>query len=244
MFWLLARTIPGVEGFVWTIPNDEPRDAGTKVSFAMGTTGESRKALQRLLTNDKYKLSWLTVENGEWVFDLDNLKADFSEQLSSVAWLRGKLSIKPEAEESEYISFYIWPDEVAKSEASSERQGAASSSSTYNFYGNVGAFQTGPGASANIIQNLGSEDKDALLNALNLVRDTLTLVRDLAAEQKDELLQMVDDSVKEVKSTNPNNTKLRTILTAIATTIQTVGSAQPAYQALKTALLPLGITLP
>ena len=37
---------------------------------------------------------------------------------------------------------------------------------SYNFYGTVGAVQTGPGAIANIVQNLGADEKHAILEAL------------------------------------------------------------------------------
>ena len=124
------------------------------------------------------------------------------------------------------------------------QQGATGSAGTYNFYGDAGAIQTGSNATANVIQNLRAEDKATLIGALELVRDSLTLARDLAGGQKEELLQIMDDSVKEIKSDKPNNTKLRGVLSTIAAMVQTLGSTQPAYQAPKTALLPLGITLP
>lgn len=111
MFWLMAITIPGAEGFIYKFPNNEPRDRGIKISFKVGSSPESRKRLQNLM--EKFKLSWLAVENGEWWLNLDNLKQAFSE-LSSVDWLRGRIRLKPEAD-GEYISFLLWPDEIKTS---------------------------------------------------------------------------------------------------------------------------------
>jgi hypothetical protein len=114
----------------------------------------------------------------------------------------------------------------------------------YHFYGNVGAVQTGLYASANIIQNLGEADKEFLFNALSMIKDTLASIREMSETQRKELTQMVEETLTEIKSAQPNNTKVKAILNTLAISIQTVASAQPAYQALKSALLPLGITLP
>ncbi|MEJ2253986.1 MAG: hypothetical protein P8Y75_06410 [Nitrospirota bacterium] len=121
--------------------------------------------------------------------------------------------------------------------------GQATGGASYNFYGNVGAVQTGPYASANVVQRLSPEDYQALINALELVRTSLDIVQNLNP-QKDDLLQIVDESVSELKGDNPNSTKIKTLLYTVAASIQTVASAKPAYETLKSALLPLGITLP
>jgi hypothetical protein len=114
----------------------------------------------------------------------------------------------------------------------------------YYFFGAVGAVQTGANAQASIIQNLDGSDKNALLEAIRLARDAIQAASDFDSRKQEELLQVAGDCTKELSSDNPNSTRLLTMLSVLASSIQTVASAQPAYQALKTALLPLGITLP
>ena len=114
----------------------------------------------------------------------------------------------------------------------------------YNFYGTVGSVQTGANASANVIQNLGSEDRGALVSAIQQVRDAIANSSFTREQQRKELLEIADDCTSQIAASSPNNTKLLTMFTVLGTAIQSIASAQPAYQALKVAVLPLGITLP
>jgi hypothetical protein len=122
--------------------------------------------------------------------------------------------------------------------------GAPVPAPTYNFYGSVGAVQTGAHAVANTVQNLGSDDRAALAAALELVGQALDAATSLPDRQRSELLDMTTEAKAQLQSDSPNNTKLLTIFTVLAATVQAIPSAEPAYQALKSALLPLGITLP
>jgi hypothetical protein len=114
----------------------------------------------------------------------------------------------------------------------------------YHFYGNVASVQTGAGATANVVQNLGSDDKEAIKQALALARDAINAAEEMAESKRNELVEIVSDANNELDKATPNSTKLQSLFIAIGTTIQTLASAKPAYQTLKTALLPLGITLP
>lgn len=114
----------------------------------------------------------------------------------------------------------------------------------YNFYGAVGAVQTGANSHSNVVQNLNPADKTALLEALSLTRDAIQMVSELSERQKFELIEIADDCQQELEVSSPNSTKFLTMLNVLATSIQTTASARPAYAALKSALLPLGITLP
>lgn len=114
----------------------------------------------------------------------------------------------------------------------------------YNFYGSIGAVQTGANAQADVVQNLGADDRAALTESLALVRDAIQQTSDLAETQRNELLEIAADCEAQVVADAPNNTKLLTMLTVLGTTVQSIASVRPAYQALKSALLPLGITLP
>lgn len=114
----------------------------------------------------------------------------------------------------------------------------------YHFYGSVGAIQTGANATANLVQNLGTDDRASLTAAIQQVKDALVQAPNLGEQQRRELIEVADECVTQVTSDSPNNTKLLTMFNVLGTTIQSIASAQPAYQALKLAVLPLGITLP
>jgi len=116
--------------------------------------------------------------------------------------------------------------------------------SQYNFYGSIGAVQTGANAQANIVQNLGTEDRAAISQSLTLVREALRQADDLAERQQQDLIEIATDCETQFVSKTPNNIKLLTMLTVLGTSVQSIASARPAYLALKSALLPLGITLP
>lgn len=114
----------------------------------------------------------------------------------------------------------------------------------YNFYGNVGAVQTGPYATANVLQSLSEEEKQSLNRALTHVRDSIAAGATISEQQRGELLSIVDDCSKEMSSPTPNNTKLMSMFNIIGTTVQAMADVRPAYEALKAAVAPLGINLP
>jgi len=115
----------------------------------------------------------------------------------------------------------------------------------FNLQGSqIGAIQTGPGASAITIQTLSPQDRETLRNVLNRVKQGLDGMEEIPGYEKDEVLDLVEEGQAEINKPKPNSMRLRYVLSATATAIQTVGSLQPAYQTLKAALLPLGISLP
>lgn len=116
--------------------------------------------------------------------------------------------------------------------------------SVYNFYSGVGAVQTGPGSIANVVQHIGSQEKEALQEALTAVRDALSILSGTKDFPKEDVIELVDEAHTEVAKPTPNRVKLSSMLSTIGETIRVVGSMNGAYQLLKTALLPLGITLP
>lgn len=122
--------------------------------------------------------------------------------------------------------------------------GATPVAGTYNFYGPVGAVQTGSGATANIVQTLNSEDRASLLTALAQVRTALETSSIVTEVQRTELSGIAGECERELLAANPNSTKLMALLVVLGMTIQTIANARPAYEALRTAVLPLGITLP
>jgi hypothetical protein len=105
-----------------------------------------------------------------------------------------------------------------------------------NVEGNVGAMLTGDYATANVVQHFGTEEKQ-------IVERALVAVREYAAGRGDipELTEIVDDAETEMNKGKPNLAKLKGLLSGIASTVQTVAAAQPAYEAVKAALSVLGL---
>lgn len=115
---------------------------------------------------------------------------------------------------------------------------------SYNFYGNVGAVQTGPHAVANTVQNLGAEDVAALRSAIEQVRDAIASAATIPDKQRAELLEIATEAHEQLSRPERNGTRMLATLNILATAVQGIASAQPAYAAIKAALLPLGVTLP
>lgn len=124
------------------------------------------------------------------------------------------------------------------------QQGTQPMMQSYNFYGNVGSIQTGANSVANVVQNLGAEDRASLSAALQQVKEAISVTPSIADTQRHELLEIAEECASQMAAESPNNTKLLTMFNVLGTAIQSIASAQPAYQALKVALLPVGITLP
>ena len=122
--------------------------------------------------------------------------------------------------------------------------GKETAAAQYNFYGYVGAVQTGASAQANVVQSLGAQDLAALGHALELARGAIQDASDLDEAKKRELISIAQECKTEISSGDPNNTKALTMLNVLAASVQSIASAQPAYQALRAALIPLGVVLP
>lgn len=122
--------------------------------------------------------------------------------------------------------------------------GRTDGKSVYNFYSGVGAVQTGPGSTANVVQYIGSEEKQALQEALQAVRDALSSLKENQDFKKEDIIELVDEANSEVAKPAPNRLKLSCMLSTIGETIRTIGSMNSVYQLFKTALLPFGIMLP
>jgi hypothetical protein len=59
-----------------------------------------------------------------------------------------------------------------------------------------------------------------------------------------EISEMVRESMSELDKPGPNVCRLRSLMVGVATSIQTVASLRPAYDAIKGGLALLGVTLP
>jgi hypothetical protein len=139
------------------------------------------------------------------------------------------------------VEIDLYVDSLTNSQAG---EGKHPMTQNYNFYGAVGSVQTGANSVANTVQNLGGDDRAALTAALQQVREAVVVAPAVGEQQRRELIEIADDCATQMASESPNNTRLLTMFNVLGTAIQSIASAQPAYQALKVALVPLGISLP
>jgi hypothetical protein len=121
---------------------------------------------------------------------------------------------------------------------------AAAAGATFHIYSPVGAIQTGPGASAIVVQHLDESNREALRAALRELRDALHSVTEPAMVDRSEVAEMTRVTEAELDKSKPNAAILTSLLSGIATGVQTVAAAQPAYMALKAAAAAVGVPLP
>lgn len=114
----------------------------------------------------------------------------------------------------------------------------------FNIYSPVGSIQTGDHSISNVTQNLDAEVRTKILDALHQISERLKDPNTFLAEPKAAIVELVDEGQQEIRKDKPNFTKLRSILSSVGGSIQTVASMKPAYEMLKQALTFLGISLP
>lgn len=117
-------------------------------------------------------------------------------------------------------------------------------SQIFNIYSPVGSIQTGANAVSYVTQTIDAQTRERLIAALTAIQEELGKIDALPTHPKTEVAEIVREAMAEVAKPEPNATKLRSLLSTTATSIQTVASMKPAYELLKGGLSYLGITLP
>lgn len=117
-------------------------------------------------------------------------------------------------------------------------------STVFNIYSPVGSIQTGNFSVANVSQTIDTEVKARLLGALSQISEQLASDEISLSQPKKEVVELVEDSRREIEKSGPNMVKLRSMLSAIGSSIQTIASMAPAYEALKQALVFVSVSLP
>ena len=118
------------------------------------------------------------------------------------------------------------------------------SSTTLNITGNVGVVQTGLNAFANVAQVFNEQYNQELIQVLTDVRDSLDNLRAAEAPGKEDMLDIIKDTVDELRKQKPNRSKILSLINTIVSFTATVSAMSSVYQQLKTILTPLGIPLP
>ncbi len=123
-------------------------------------------------------------------------------------------------------------------------QPADSQSATFNIYAPIGVIQTGAGSTASVQQHFGPTERDTIRRALEAVEQSLPTVGQMVAVEREQLSEVVAEVRQELDKAQPNALRVRSAMTGIASTIQTLGAAAPAYALVKGALALLGVHLP
>jgi hypothetical protein len=110
-----------------------------------------------------------------------------------------------------------------------------------NVQGNVNSLQTGPNSVANFL--ITPSDRDQLAKALDSLRAAVEMSQEGSSDDRSELLSMIGES-KEALISNDRSARVFGLLTGIAQTVQTLGSASAAWQAVKICAQSIGFILP
>ena len=114
----------------------------------------------------------------------------------------------------------------------------------FHIYSPVGTIQTGESATASVVQYLGADDQQALVSALIRLHDDLARLGNADIPRRTELMEMTGTAKAELEKPKSNGLMLISMLSALASAIQTVGALQPAYETLKAVAGSAGIRLP
>lgn len=108
----------------------------------------------------------------------------------------------------------------------------------------VGIIQTGTQATASLSQTIDPRATQTLLTALTQLVEAVKTSQVIPPTQAAELIGVVEEAARELEAPRPNSMKVMSLVSGAATTIQTIASLQPFYEALKTALAYWGVALP
>ena len=115
------------------------------------------------------------------------------------------------------------------------------SSAAYIVHGNVGAIVSGTGATATVVQNINPDQGDALVKALEAVKEAISGAPELIDTDRQELLELADEAAAEVSKEKPNGRRLAVILQSLAAAVQGIASGPAAYEVLRSAARAIGL---
>lgn len=119
----------------------------------------------------------------------------------------------------------------------------SSGATTVNIYQPYGIVQTGAGSTATFSASI-TENRQVLVKALSEVEKAIETTQELATDQKLEAQDLIRETRAELEGKKPNSLRVRAALGALGSVVQTLGSAAPAYNLLKSAAALFGVPLP
>ena len=114
---------------------------------------------------------------------------------------------------------------------------------TIQNHGTIGAVQTGAASVANVQQQWIEGDMSELRAALAALRDTLQRTHDVDPEVRGQVFADLDSVDAELQGRRPSKAKLLRWLGGIGAVVGTIGSIQPAFEAVRSVARALGLPL-
>ncbi|WP_145155087.1 hypothetical protein [Pseudomonas oryzihabitans] len=108
-----------------------------------------------------------------------------------------------------------------------------------NFHAPVGAIQTGANSTAHVQQTTGSNEYQQLKLALQAALEEFSKA-DISYQDREDVRDYLQSILNEIQKEKPNRLSLKSLLSDVATTVQTLGSSSEAYKAVIAALGLLG----
>jgi hypothetical protein len=133
--------------------------------------------------------------------------------------------------------------EISLWAAARERSSPGSSppQATYIFHAPVASVQTGPGASAQVVQTIGSEDVARIVEQLRELARQIGELQSLNEQTRGEGVNLTSDIQAELQTPQPSRTKLRGLFYGLSEFVQALGAAPAAYGTLQSMATALGL---
>jgi hypothetical protein len=106
----------------------------------------------------------------------------------------------------------------------------------------VGAILASPGASAQVTQNIISDNQKLILEALDRVLEGIQ--NSVKSSELTDVHELAEDVKSEIVKDKPNYLKVKSAIVGIGAAINTLANLKPAYEYLKGTAAIIGITLP
>jgi hypothetical protein len=134
-------------------------------------------------------------------------------------------------------------DNLKRSAEMSERGAPGGSIAHLNFFGSVGAVQTGHYAIANVSFS-DPADRARFIHALEELRRAIEQDTEMPANARGEISEIAGDLIEAANAEKLNGRKLSMLLGGLAQGIQTVASLRGAWDVVSDAAAMAGVTLP
>jgi hypothetical protein len=135
---------------------------------------------------------------------------------------------------SKGLDFDEWSEMMSKPPS-------ASAGPVFNFHAPVGSVQSGDNSVANVQQTTGSIDYRELKAALQAAQAEFATAN-ISQQEREEVRDYLQNILKEIQKEKPNRLSLKSMLSDVAATVQTLGSSSEAYKAVVAALGLLGLS--
>jgi hypothetical protein len=118
---------------------------------------------------------------------------------------------------------------------------APTPAATYNFHGPIGSLQTGPGAMAHVVQNIGPGDVAGVVEQLRELARQIGELQSIDERERGEGVTLATDIQAELQTAQPSRVKLRGLFYGLSEFVQALGAAPSAYVTLQSMASAIGL---